>query len=116
MSEHARIVLTCHHTLEFSTAPPLLGAEVWCVKCGSMETVTDAPPEYRIRCRRCTFSRMCGFIRQDAETVAARHVKRNGHPVALYNGHRLVYVIGSENTREHVQQGTLFDKPVESDV
>lgn len=90
-----RVRLACEHTAIFRS-PPLLGDEVYCVRCQVMRVVIDAPPEYRIRCQRCTVSKMCGASRQEAETQAAMHRKRHpDHKVRVYNGRRHIYTLGA---------------------
>jgi hypothetical protein len=96
MTERARVVLSCHHTLEF-TAPPMVGENVYCVRCVAMRTVENAPPEFRIRCRVCGYSRRCGVERLDAEIRASRHHTKTGHRVSIYNGLRRIYIVGQNN-------------------
>lgn len=92
-----RVVLTCHHAVEFAATPPMKGELIWCVKCSHMRRVEDAPDEYRVRCRGCSYSRRCGTARLDAETAAARHRKRRpNHRVGIYNGKELIYVMGAD--------------------
>lgn len=104
-AERVRVTLSCHHTLDFNTAPPMVGEELYCVRCQAMHAVVDAPPEYRIRCRGCGYSRRCGVERLDAEVRASKHHKNTRHRVAIYNGKRLIYVIGMNNTQQRARTG-----------
>lgn len=100
-TERVRVRLDCWHYLEFSTAPPLLGDSVYCLRCQSMRVVKDAPTEYRIRCTKCPYARMLGSERLHAEITASKHHKRTGHAVALYNGRERVYVVGQVGARQY---------------
>jgi len=100
MTKHT-VTLECHHIATFSDAgPPILGDTIYCVRCQAMREVTEAPPEYRIRCLRCTFTRMLGPMRLTAEVKAAGHVRRKAHPVAIYNGHKRIYVMGEKRSEQ----------------
>lgn len=97
------IVLACGHRLLFRSAPPLRAEELWCNRCQAMSTAVNAPPEWRIRCRNCPYSHMCGASRDDAEKRAQKHYRARGHKVAVYDGRKLVYVLG--------QTGGTVDTP-----
>lgn len=94
-AERYTVRMECEHTAIFHS-PPLLGDEVYCVRCRAMREIIDAPPEFRIRCRRCSHSKMCGNSREGAETAAAMHRKRHPHhAVRVYNGRQLIYTVGA---------------------
>lgn len=88
------ITLACGHHLLFRGVPPLKAEELWCRRCTAMSTVVEAPPEWRIRCRMCPYTRMCGDSREEAEKRASKHYKDRGHRVAVYDGRQLLYVVG----------------------
>lgn len=105
MNFGVRVTLECHHFLTFNAAPPMLDDSVYCVRCQDMRTVMEAPPEWRIRCTRCTYSRPLGVARLAAEVAAARHRQKTGHAVRIYNGRRLVYTMGGgPSTPQHAGQ------------
>lgn len=102
-TERVRITLECHHLREFEVSPPMLGELIYCVSCQDMRRVTDAPPEWRIRCTRCPYSRRMGTARLNAEVRAAQHRQRTGHPVQILNGRKLVYIMGRHNPQQSAQ-------------
>lgn len=90
------VVYECKHVVEY-THPPMIGESVWCFKCERMVTVESAPDEWRIRCTRCPYTRRTGAARLNAEIAASKHANKKGHPVAVYNGRKRVYVVGEQN-------------------
>ena len=100
-TEPVRVRLECWHHITFTSAPPLLGDSVYCVRCQAMRVVKDAPVEYRIRCTKCPYARMLGSERLRAEIAASKHHRRTGHAVALYNGRERVYVIGQVGAQRY---------------
>lgn len=95
-----RITLSCRHEIDFRHAPPMLGDEVWCVKCQHMREVVAAPVEYRVRCKRCPYARRFGVARLKAEVAAAKHHQRTTHRVRIYNGKELIYEMPSNSTAD----------------
>lgn len=106
-----RVILACHHALEFQVAPPLLGSDVWCFRCQRMIEVTEAPPEFRVRCLQCPYGCRTGNARLLAETRAARHLKKKGHKVGIYNGHRRIYVMG-QNDKRQLELPLTYQEPM----
>lgn len=88
------VTYECDHTAIFKTAPPRVGDTVFCIRCNTDRVVVKAPHEYRISCRVCTFGRAYGVARLAAEIAAAKHANKHGHRVRLYDGPKLVRVIG----------------------
>lgn len=59
-----------------------------------------APDEWRIRCRKCIYSRPFGAAQINAELSAIRHRRKNpDHPVGIYNGGKLVKTFGDDRDR-----------------
>lgn len=105
-NETYRVRLACSYEVIFRAAPPMVGDDIYCVRCQKMCTVTHAPTEYRIRCRACSYGRAFGAARLNAEMAAARHRKRKpGHPVRIFNGRTLIYTMGAD---DNAQQPALF--------
>lgn len=96
------VVFDCKHAVDF-THPPMKGEDVWCFKCGKMRKVESAPEEWRIRCKRCAYGRRLGSMRLNAEIAASKHANKRGHPVAIYNGKQLVYVVGERDADRGAQ-------------
>jgi hypothetical protein len=93
MSERITFIITldCWHSSVFKDPAPVIGDQIWCMKCQAYQVVRSAPAEYRIRCQKCTYSRTFGTSQINAEIAAAKHrMKRNSHTVLLMNGRRVV--------------------------
>lgn len=79
----------------FSGTPPLVGDEVWCLKCRKYTEVEYAPDEWHIKCQECKFSDNFSGNKILAEIGAGKHRRRKGneeHVVILYNGRKAMRV------------------------
>lgn len=95
MTSH-QVTFLCGHVRIFQgSAPPVVGDELWCVKCRNTTFVSVAPDEWRIRCRGCRYARAYGAAKLNAEIGAVRHRRAfSGHIVELLNGQEISRVFG----------------------
>ena len=101
------VTFDCLHVVEFKHPFPVVGQELWCVRCHKYMRVKDAPMSLKLRCRSCRYTRTFGASRLDAECKGAKHALLKGHRVELRDGYRLVY----EWTPERAGQLALDDVP-----
>jgi hypothetical protein len=81
------IVLSCLHTAMFQRPAPAAGERLWCMRCGGYKEVWEAPPNYVVQCKRCSYFREFGDAIITAETAAGRHARRHpSHTVQLLDG------------------------------
>jgi len=92
------VTLSCYHTLVFRDPCPALGDIIWCLKCRCETRVKAAPPEWRIRCDMCPYTRRFGTGKTAAEVAAGKHANsRARHVVSLFNGHEFVNTFGQRD-------------------
>ena len=86
------VTYSCRHTAFFSEEVcPKIGEMVPCIRCREQVMVINAPAEYRIRCRKCKFSKAYGTSKTEAQLGSVRHKKgRPDHVVDLVNGKVIV--------------------------
>lgn len=102
-----RVHLSCGHARSYRVPAPVIGDEVFCVRCDGMATVESAPDEWRVRCRDCPLGRMFGASKLTAEMAATRHWnKHRTHVVDVLNGKRVDSTIGDTRAREDRVAGT----------
>lgn len=102
-----RVHLSCNHARLYAEPAPVIGDEVFCVRCDGMATVTSAPDEWRARCRDCNYSRSFGASKLTAERLGTRHWNRKKHHVVdILNGKRVDSTIGDEDARASRVAGT----------
>jgi hypothetical protein len=88
------ITLTCKHTYDFDdVTAPRKGDEHWCRRCRAVRIVEAAPPNIKVRCRGCQYSRKFGRARVTADVAAAKHRRKNpDHTVEIRDGAVIVQV------------------------
>lgn len=102
-----RVHLDCGHPRSYMEPAPVVGDEVFCVRCDKMATVETAPDEWQVRCRDCTYSRMFGAAKLTAEMCATRHWnKYRHHVVDVLNGKRVDSTAGDVHARADRVAGT----------
>lgn len=102
MTDSITVLLECGHALEFSISPPLVGDEIWCVRCREMNVVFASEDHWRISCTGCSYGKAFGLDQGQARVAAVRHSRKRGHAVKVKNGRTVVSVVGKP-------QSALFD-------
>lgn len=92
------VTFDCFHTRIFEEPAPRINEIIWCPNCRKEVRVTSAPPEWRIRCTVCVFSKRFGTGKANAEIAAAKHsVNHPTHAIEIRNGNLLVNTIENRN-------------------
>ena len=91
----AGALLDCKHKLNMRGAPPKVGDDIWCPRCGEVRIVDSAQPEYRVRCTQCRYSRGYGSARVTALTKASKHALQKRHKVNIWLGRKIIETSGA---------------------
>lgn len=101
------ITLECRHTKIFQEPAPSNGEIIWCTGCNTDRRVISAPPEIRIRCQKCVYSRNFGRAQVNAEIAAAKHrMGRPSHVVLVMDGRRVLRRFPREDAEQGSDQGS----------
>lgn len=96
------VTYECQHTAIFEDIDcPKIGDMVPCLRCRRHVMVMKAPPEIRIRCRKCKYSKAFGAARINGEVGAVQHRKgRPDHIVDIFDGRVIVRTFGNYGQTE----------------
>lgn len=77
--------LACNHKLEIMEPAPEIGADQYCIRCGTWKRVDSYLVNYRTTCKaKCTFGRNFGDDEEKAKIAARKHIGSNPrHTVEL---------------------------------
>ena len=98
MTDKFIITFDCGHTVLFRQPTPKIGDFGYCIKCRMETRVMHAPPEWRIRCTNCKYSRRFGASRDDALIAVGKHRRMYPlHVLKVQNGNSPPEIYGNRD-------------------
>lgn len=85
------IELECTHSRLFTSPYPVLGEVIYCVRCDTYQSVTEAPNAFTVKCAVCAYNggHAIWNSRENALDHAQRHIEKYpDHGIRMFNGKR----------------------------